>query len=155
MIEYNENMGAVDKCNMMLGAIKCTRKTIKWYKKIFFHLVDIYIYNSHILYDIQKKKNTSLADFQLELIGEIFEKHNNLNKSITIGRAHVSNPLRLTGRHFINKIPTEEGNKQKVRRCAVCSKNKVRKETSYYCKDCNAPLCVIPCFEIYHSKRNY
>ena len=148
-------MGAVDKLNMILSAKKCTRKTIKWYKKVFFHLIDICIHNSYIFYNTQKKKHTTLSDFQIELIEQIFEKCDNVTKSVTIGRAHFNNPLRLTGRHFIDKIPTEEGKKQKVRRCVVCSKHNQRKETSYYCKDCNVPLCVTPCFEVYHSKRNY
>ncbi|XP_071052962.1 piggyBac transposable element-derived protein 4-like [Onthophagus taurus] len=82
VLEYNENMGAVDKSDMMLSSIKCTRKAIKWYKKIFFHLVDICIYNPYILYNIQKKKRTTLADFQLELIEQIFEKHNIINSSL-------------------------------------------------------------------------
>jgi len=38
--EYNENMGSVDKTDMLLSSVECVRKTIKWYKKIYFHLID-------------------------------------------------------------------------------------------------------------------
>ena len=30
-----------------------------------------------------------------------------------------------------------------------------RKTTSFYCKQCNIPLCVTPCFEIFHTVQDY
>jgi hypothetical protein len=35
---------------------------------------------------------------------------------------------------------------------ALCSK---RKQTSFYCPDCDIPLCVPECFELYHTKKHY
>jgi hypothetical protein len=34
-VEYNKNMGAVDRCDMK-SSIECIIKSIKWYKKLFF-----------------------------------------------------------------------------------------------------------------------
>lgn len=50
VLEYNKKMGAVDKADMMTGFLECTRKSTKWYKKIFFHLLDTVLLNSHIVY---------------------------------------------------------------------------------------------------------
>ncbi|XP_052008079.1 piggyBac transposable element-derived protein 4-like [Xyrauchen texanus] len=48
--EYNKKMGAVDKADMMKGFFDCTRKTTKWYKKVFLYLLDTAILNSHIVH---------------------------------------------------------------------------------------------------------
>lgn len=50
VVDYNSNMGAVDKVYVILSTLNSTRKTIKWYKKFFFHLLDLAIYNAYILY---------------------------------------------------------------------------------------------------------
>ncbi|RXN02486.1 piggyBac transposable element-derived 4-like protein [Labeo rohita] len=39
VLDYNKKMGAVDKVDMMDSFVGCTRKTLKWYKKLFFHFV--------------------------------------------------------------------------------------------------------------------
>ncbi|RXN14776.1 piggyBac transposable element-derived 4-like protein [Labeo rohita] len=50
VLEYNKKMGAVDKADMMTGFLECTRKSTKWYKKVFFHLLDTVVLNSQIVY---------------------------------------------------------------------------------------------------------
>ena len=39
--DYNNHMGAVDKTDMLLSSVECVRKTVKWYKKLFFHFMDL------------------------------------------------------------------------------------------------------------------
>ena len=107
------------------------------------------------MYDTAQNKKSPLADFQLRLISEIFEIYNTTPARTSTGTVHIEHPTRLTGRHFIKKIPTEEGKRTAVRRSVVCSKNNKRKDTTYYCKECNAPLCVLECFQTYHTKKNY
>ena len=41
IVEYNQNMGAVDKADLLLSSIETARKTVKWNKKVFFHLLDL------------------------------------------------------------------------------------------------------------------
>ena len=70
----------------------------------------------------------------------------------------------LTERHFITNIPAGEGRKRKnpTRCCFICSKMEglggVRlkeKRTSFWCEDCRKPLCITPCFKIYHTEIDY
>lgn len=69
---------------------------------------------------------------------------------------------RLVGRHFMERIPSS-GKKEKVARvCKVCADiskkrtgKRVRKETIFYCPDCNVPLCYYPCFKLYHTREDY
>lgn len=37
--EYNQNMGGVDNVDRQLSITETVRKTMKWYRKLFFHLV--------------------------------------------------------------------------------------------------------------------
>lgn len=57
VLEYNKKMGAVDKADMISGFHECARKTTKWYKKVFFHLLDTAVLNSHIVHQQLTGKN--------------------------------------------------------------------------------------------------
>lgn len=43
VMQYNEHMGAVDRCDMLISSVDFTRKSIKWYKNLFFHVIDTYM----------------------------------------------------------------------------------------------------------------
>ncbi|GFU00834.1 uncharacterized protein NPIL_437351 [Nephila pilipes] len=60
-------------------------------------------------------------------------------------------PLRLTGRHFPDLVPSTSSEKNTSRKCIVCSKAKVRRETRYQCNECDVVLCVQHCFRNYHT----
>ena len=73
---------------------------------------------------------------------------------------------RLTGRHFLSKIPQKEGQKSKpLRTCPVCSTTTGKRKTpgdgrktvrsTYECKTCDVGLCVDSCFELYHTNKDY
>ena len=74
----------------MLGKYNLLRKCLRWWKTLFFHMVDISVVNSFILFkDYQKANphiqllkrdsNYSLLDFREELVRDImeFEKYEN------------------------------------------------------------------------------
>ncbi|CAM4568349.1 hypothetical protein PO909_029362 [Leuciscus waleckii] len=76
------------------------------------------------------------------------------------GRPALDSPLRLTARHFPTKVPQTIAQGSRTRRhCKVClsssRKTKKRRLTKYMCVPCNKPLCVTPCFEEYHTLKNY
>lgn len=48
--EYNNNMGGVDRLDQMTAYYSSPRKTIRWYKKVLFHLLDMAVWNSYFLY---------------------------------------------------------------------------------------------------------
>ena len=87
--------------------------------------------------------------------------------SIEINNSH----LWLVGKHFVIKFTTVPGSKRKMpaRKCSVCNfthqqlarmghnnLNLQVRYSSYGCTVCSqVTLCLIPCFEIFHSKVNY
>lgn len=74
VVDYNKNMGAIDRSDMMLSSKECARKTVKWYKKLFFHMVDLALLNAHALYSTQNTELKPLGDFQLEVIRKLFQR---------------------------------------------------------------------------------
>ena len=75
IVNYISSMGAVNKCDMVISSIKSIRISIKWYKKYFFHLLDIAIWISYCLYKYKIGKDIPIATFHLELIRQILQKY--------------------------------------------------------------------------------
>ena len=71
-----------------------------------------------------------------------------------------SNPLQLTGRHFISKIDqSEECHRY---RCFWLTAMGIREDTIYQCRkcdvafccqECDATFCIFSCFELYHINK--
>lgn len=68
-------MGTVDKTDMLLSSVECIRKSIKWYKKLFFHIVDLSMLNAYSMYKTTTGKHLKIADFQIELIKQLLQKY--------------------------------------------------------------------------------
>lgn len=54
VLDYSSNMGSVDRADMILSSVQCIKKTLKWYKKLFIHIVDIHLLNSFYTYKVIK-----------------------------------------------------------------------------------------------------
>lgn len=75
VLAYNQNMGAIDRSDMMISSVDCTRKTTKWYRKLFFHVLDISMLNAHALYKTQNAKHKLFPDFHLEVIRQLLQRY--------------------------------------------------------------------------------
>jgi len=64
MMDYNHHMGYVDKGDRMANSYSISRRTFKWTKKLFFHLLDLTILNSYILHSSCGCKKMSHKDFR-------------------------------------------------------------------------------------------
>jgi len=47
--EYNQNMGGVDNVDRQLSITQTVRKSMKWYRKLLFHLIDLCLSNALML----------------------------------------------------------------------------------------------------------
>ena len=91
-------MGGVDKLDQMLETYLSLRKTVKWYKKFFQHLLDVTVYNSFVLFKLKNPSSKSkLVDFRTELIAHIIARHHSGHRHLG-GRPAGSGdaPTRLT-----------------------------------------------------------
>lgn len=160
IIQYNNKMGAVDKVDMQVSFVECARKSLKWYKKVFFHIIDLALYNALILYQVKTGNKPSFSDFRLKLVTQLIEKYSIRPTAASSHPPTVDNPLRLSGRHFPTLVTqTAAQGARTQRRCHVCANTKLqkrkRKDVKYMCEECNVPLCVVPCFQEYHTKKKY
>ena len=48
--EYNQHMGGVDKSDQLLSYYGFSHRTVKWWRRAFFHLLDLSVVNAYILY---------------------------------------------------------------------------------------------------------
>ena len=126
IIDYNKWMGGVDLADQLLSYYSMTtRHTLKWWKKVFWRLVDIAIINSWIIFHINNPKSeiNSQKLFRLKLAEELVQPLLNLWASpqspeylqSTRGRRPATPETRLSGKHLPYKT-------SKRGRCAVCSK---------------------------------
>jgi len=74
-----------------------------------------------------------------------FQGHHSTDKNVP----------RLLERHFPERIPPIEKKARPSKRCVVCYKNNRRKETVFWCTECEAALCVEECFKAFHTKLNF
>ena len=72
--DYNRHVGHVDSADRMANSYTATRQTWKWTKKLFFHLLDLTIVNSYILFCSYGGKKISHRDSRLALIREMLAR---------------------------------------------------------------------------------
>ena len=84
----------------------------------------------------------SLLEFRMKLISSMIELYGNDNKRYRKGGrpSLTENPFRLIERHFPTYVPATDKKMNAQRRCVVCKKGGVRKDTRYQCLRCDVGL---------------
>jgi hypothetical protein len=156
--DYNVNMLGVDLKNQMLQPYLLERtKSTKWYLKLFKRLLNVAIHYAMVVYQcLPNNKNMDTLKFRLSLAQGLVGKHCSAVPRPVYGHQSLEPlPKRLTERHFLERIPAT-GKKAKPQKiCIVCSKHGRRKESIYWCSECEAGLCLNGCFKKYHTTPNF
>lgn len=71
--EYNAHMGGVDAMDSYIGRNKIKMRTKKWYMRLFYHLTDMCLVNTWLLYKRSKKLSDRKAPSQVDVRLEIAE----------------------------------------------------------------------------------
>jgi len=160
---YNQYMNAVDRSDQILATNNVLRKCKRWWKTLFFHLIDIAVVNSFILFrehqtqfpDVQQLQRTadySLASFREELVRQIcdFEEYED--------PPMPSNPTPPPPREF-ETVHLPVFSETLRRNCVVCyDRDTSELRVSTYC---SAPQCEgkfmhltskLNCFSEFHSR---
>jgi len=155
VMDYNRHMGYVDKGDRMANSYSISRRTFKWTKKLFFHLLDLVTLNSYILHSSCGSKKMSYRDFRYNLVRNMLA-HAGPEQRVprSLGRPHnvESHVARLEvcgSKHW--PIPYEM-----QLRCHVCKARGVTEKVFVKCRKCKVGLCVKKtCFEDYHTKAEF
>ncbi|KAK3108956.1 hypothetical protein FSP39_019728 [Pinctada imbricata] len=148
---YTQFTNGVDRADQLRSTYSIYRKASKWWKYLFWFMVDVCICNAFILmkestnHVIKTKTGRTRERTQLEfriklahqLLGDFWGKR----KRESIGERQTQGLF-----HWPIEI-------DKKRTCKQCSKQKIRKEPKTGCEQCNVNLCV-GCFKPYHQERH-
>jgi len=63
VVNYNNNMGSVDQQDAIIRPYSAARKSMKWHKKLSFHLLHMALLNVQILYVKSGGTKTMSLDF--------------------------------------------------------------------------------------------
>ena len=174
--QYNMSMNGVDKLDQNLVYYPFIRRSAKWTKKFVTYLFEICMFNSFIIYKAQNPRPdcrtflafimsvcrswTSLARAGGGEVGEEAggEMEEEAGEQVPLRAPYMRDPQSRLDASFLGHelvtLPPNPKKKAPTRRCRVCSRNGYRRETRWYCRVCEVPLCV-GCNAVYHSRADY
>lgn len=155
--EYNKGMGGVDRQDQQLACFPIMRRYAKGYKKIFFYVLDMAIYNAYVLQAKKTGKKGSYTHWKVNLAEEIIEE-TALEGYRRRGRQPVGpSPMRLEAAewaHFPRQIPPNPVKQNPSRQCQVCKAQGKKSESRWECEKCGSALHLPECFKIFHTRKN-
>ncbi|XP_063077170.1 piggyBac transposable element-derived protein 4-like [Engraulis encrasicolus] len=152
--DYNSYMGGVDRADQRMKTYLFPHRSKKWYNRIFNAILSVSMVNAHIIYcRVTPAPHKPLKVFVQEVITALLDGFSRKEGKKTGRKAASMGPLpqRLTERHFIYKTEDHPD-------CVVCSdrsRPKGRRQTTFRCQQCGVGLCVVPCYEKYHTLIHY
>ena len=171
--DYNAYMQGVDNSDQMLKYYSFNRKTMKWWKKLFMHLLGLVIVNASKLYNFVAEER-DCPKIELLTFTELLAKD-----LVQIGNARIPFGNMIVRDEFVGRtrgVPPrfchfpertrDEHNVIKQRACVVCSKRnsvgadsgippKRPRRSGFRCRLCKVTLCLVECFEDFHTKEKY
>ena len=69
VLSYNNGMSGVDRSDQQASIYQCVRKSVKWYKKLFFYVLDMCVVNSYFLYIELNWSKAHAALFLVKICG--------------------------------------------------------------------------------------
>ena len=155
IIMYNKHMGGVDRGDQKRGYYQCRTKSHKFYKYIFYFLLDVSITNTFILMRESTECNFSnIKEFRMELAKMLVGDYSSRRRPGRGGGITHSLPLR----HFPIKVKhTQHLKWHKRGRCERCKALNKRVDGVWWCQECSVWLCHTgdadtDCFLVWHTK---
>ena len=168
-------MKGVDHSDQLLSYLPLARRTAKWTTKLFMHMLTFSVVQASI---IMNKCRAARAPTlrPIKLTDFVFKLGCEMTKELVATRGtryrsvpkEISKPgllLRLDHNvfHYLGKFEGTETAKKPRKQCKVCydrcavvpGKRKRGTDTYVRCVPCDIPLCLEPCFYIFHQKIDY
>lgn len=143
--QYNAYMAGIDKKDQMLSYYPCDRKTIRWPSKLFIHVLQLMVVNSHHIYNKYSGNKISLYDYRLSIIRSLLKPTVNLPAQMP---AHNS----ANNEHILQLRNQTKGGKIMRKQCKNCYSKGKRKDTTYICTVCTgSPGYCLECAKITHK----
>jgi hypothetical protein len=165
VIEYIQHMAGVDKSDQLIAYFPMRRKSVKWWKKPFFHMMTMVIIQTQIILNKHRSQHGLRKKCLEDVVKDLLIQLPVVNE-IPIVHAALGDKACLTGWHFPEFLPATQKEKP-YKNCKVCyakarsrgvSRKEAtsrRKQTRVWCPDCGVALCVAPCFQLWHTKKTF
>ena len=154
MIDYNKCRIGINISDQLSTSHQAAKRTIKWYKKMFFYFFDIALMNAFICYKTVVPvtgRQKFFITFCMNVVNETLNFYNREKEIPRVMQAVPSSVVGVdrfaTGGHFLSNHAR--------RNCHVCWRRGCRQTTKFRCKICDVSLCVDPCCKIYHTENKF
>ena len=142
-------MLGVDRLDQRMSYYQFVRKSVRWWWKVFFWMVEVVAYIVYTVHTDARRKLTH-KQFRRELVLALCEEQRSSAMSHRPQRRRDQTLERLRGSHFPDTAVTH-------RDCRVCSVRGPagqRRLTTSYCSTCSdrPHLCIGDCFRKYHTQ---
>ena len=145
-------------------------------KKVFFCLLQCCLFNSYVTFSKDNpNSHISFLDFMADIIENLIhtldavsspsstsDESQGLSRTPTPTppkRAPKNDPPgRLDGKlknHKLVHIRPTKSDKTSTRKCRVCTRKSIKKETRFLCAQCGVPLHPEGCYTQYHTLKHY
>ena len=127
ILAYNKAKGGVDHLDQMCGFYTTRKRTLRWPKCVFQHMIDITAFNAFVLWrEVTGNRNAKRRQF-LKMLGA----------ELCGGEVDESGNICLTAAQESTAPPAAALSGARMR-CRQCKRNK----TVQRCKTCADPLCI-------------
>ncbi|XP_049340780.1 piggyBac transposable element-derived protein 4-like [Astyanax mexicanus] len=169
---YNKYMGGVDLSDALIKYFSVSQKTMKWYKKLFLHFVDIAVVNSYIIHRelslAKEEKPLTQKGFREALCLQLADLGSESRRASGAAELEqeegVLQPPGDAGERGCYPVPIVDpsfaAKRDKAsagrRNCVLCLQKKKYTKTIYKCRSCDVPLCIIVdrlCFTEWHDRK--
>lgn len=151
--QYNKYMLGVNQLDQRMSYYQFVRKTVRWWRKVFFWMVEVVIVNSYILYTAHTDSRRKLKhrEFRRELVLALCDDQSSATRHRQ-PRPHDQTLERLRGNHFPDTGPV----RRDCRVCSVRGPGGQRHLTNTFCSTCSdhPHLCIGECYKKYHTRAN-
>ena len=147
---------------------------LKWPKKVFFCLLQCCLFNGYVTFSKNNPNSRkSFLDFMSDITENLIRPSDVSSPSSSFDESESSSrkptatppkraPKKPPGRldekiknHTLIHIPATMKDKMPTRKCRVCVRNNIRKETRFLCAQCGVPLHLESCYTRYHTLKHY
>ena len=118
-MDYNAHKAGVDNHDQMTACYPISRKTVKWWKKIFFYFFQMGIVNAQKYYNLSNQHKMSLQDFMEQIGVSLGELDGADEPPVPLAAAEPRRTQK--GFHLPIRIPPTACKANPTRRCHHCS----------------------------------
>ncbi|XP_029976247.1 piggyBac transposable element-derived protein 4-like [Salarias fasciatus] len=170
VVAYDECMNRVDKLNQDIAYYPFIWRSLNWPKKFVAYLFQVAMFNAFVLYKARNPgKCKTLLEFMKKVVRSWTAKRHVAVEEVGDVEVEMDQPAkrapynhdpisRLDGqmaKHQLEYLMPTSKNSRPARKCRVCVRRGLRRESKMWCKSCCVPLHPGECYMAYHTKQKY